>query len=117
MNRLRRTHANTAHTAGVSGSGVLGAGARNGFSRLVTTALRNPTTPITGVASWAVGVTGAETGVVLSASRADVSTGVAVFTERDVGTADGCAPTATTLTAETDVVDDGFAVTALSVTE
>ena len=59
LNRLRRTQPSTAHTTGVTGSGVEGAGARKGLSRLVTTALRNPTTPVTGTASWAVGSAGA----------------------------------------------------------
>ena len=48
MKKLRRTNARTAHTTGVSGSGVLGAGARNGLSRFVTTAFRNPATPAIG---------------------------------------------------------------------
>ena len=66
LKRLRRTHASTAHTTGVTGSGVDGAGARNGLSRLVTTVLRNPTTPVTGVASCAVGAG------VMAAAAADV---------------------------------------------
>jgi hypothetical protein len=43
----------------VTGSGVEGAGARNGLRRLVTTELRNPTTPATGAAIGAGGATGA----------------------------------------------------------
>ena len=48
LNTLRRTQASTAHTTGVKGSGVSGAGARNGSSRRVTMALKKLTTPTTG---------------------------------------------------------------------
>jgi len=59
---------------------VDGAGARNGLSRLVTTVLRNPTTPVTGVASCAVGagVMAAATAEVVSVVLAD--DGSSVFT-------------------------------------
>lgn len=59
MKKLRRTYASTAHTTGVKGSPVAGAGARNGLSRLVTTALRKPTTPVAGAAAWVTGAGGA----------------------------------------------------------
>ena len=48
LNTLRRTQASTAHTAGVSGSAVLGAGFTNGLSRLVTTLLRKPAKLVAG---------------------------------------------------------------------
>src|SRR5213592_2992997 len=102
LNKLRRTQASTAHTAGVTGSGVLGAGARNGLKRLVTTAFRNPTTPVTGVASWAVGATGttaaALTVCVVSALLAPLSVNAcAVGTAADSATvADGFATVAST---------------------
>ena len=56
---MRRTQPSTAHTTGVTGSGVEGAGATNGLRRFVTTVLRNPTTPVTGEASWSAGAAGA----------------------------------------------------------
>ena len=75
MNRLRRTQASTAHTTGVTGSGVEGDGARNGLRMLVTMPLRNPTRPVAGVATWAVGTTGA----IAAASAEVVSAPLAVL--------------------------------------
>ena len=69
MNMLRRTQASTAHVTGVTGSGVLGAGARNGLRRLVTTWFRNPTTPVEG-AVGAIGTTAAAAAGVVNALAA-----------------------------------------------
>jgi hypothetical protein len=115
LNRLRRTQASTAHTTGVAGSGVLGAGARNGVRRLVTTPFRNPTSPVAGVATRAVGTADAATVRAVSALLAVlVVNACAVGTARDsVSVADGCAAVATTLTAPTEVAG----VVALTVAE
>jgi hypothetical protein len=118
LNRFLRTHANTAHTTGVTGSGELGAGARNGLSRLVTTVFRKPTTPVTGATSCAVEATGAVTGVTDVADSTLLavvaSAPLAVVTMRDVVTVGDCC-VATTLTAATEVVGGDGAVTALEV--
>ena len=63
LNRLRRTQPSTAQTTGVKGSGVAGAGARNGLSRVETTLFKNPTTPTTGATMGAMGVAGTTDGV------------------------------------------------------
>src|SRR5215204_1273234 len=111
LNRLRRTQASTAHAIGVKGSGVSGAGARNGLSRLATTCLKNPTIPGTGAATWAAGATGALAaaaiaGVVDALSAVLAINACAVGIAPDsVTVADGCASVETTLTASTEVAD------------
>jgi hypothetical protein len=114
LNRFLRTHANTAHTTGVTGSGELGAGARNGLSRLVTTVFRKPTTPVTGATSCAVEATGAVTAAVVSALLVLAANAFAADTSLgSVPFADGCV---TVVVDETLVVGD-FVVAASTVVD
>src|SRR5258708_6493983 len=89
LNRLRRTQPSTAQTTGVTGSGVEGAGARNGLRMLVTMPFRNPTRPTAGAATCAAGATAAATASVASAPLATRTTNAfAVGTTLDSVTMD-----------------------------
>lgn len=103
MNKLRRTQPSTAHTTGVRGSGVLGAGARNGLRMAVTMPFRNPNGPDT--ICGAAGAAATATAAVLSALLAALTVNVcAAGSALDaVAAADDWATASTT---PTECVDD-----------
>jgi hypothetical protein len=83
---------------------------RNGLRRLVTTVFRNPTTPVAGEATWAVGTTSAVAAVsagvvsallaVLNLNACGVDTGLDPVTS-----ADSCSTVSTTFLTPTEVAD------------
>src|SRR6478672_4875749 len=99
LNRLRRTKASTAHTTGVKGSGVEGAGARNGLRMLVMMPFRKLTTPTAGLVTCAAGATAAATASVDC-----------------VSVEEGCATVSTVAAAASTTLTEAVGVVAASVT-
>jgi hypothetical protein len=77
LNRVRRTQPSTAQSTGVNGSGEVGAGARNGLSKVVTTLFRNPMTPAMGAVTDGVGAIAAATAAVARSTCGALATAAA----------------------------------------
>lgn len=118
LNFSRRIQPSTAHTAGETGCGVLGAGAMNGLRMFVATALRNLITPTAGAATCAVGATGATTSLVdalLAVVAPKAFTALDVVAVADDSTAASTALTEATGVDAAVVLDDGvFAASAVT---
>lgn len=83
--------------------------------RLVTTVLRNPTTPVTGDASWAVGATGSTGATAAVANMLETAVASSVFAAgaevvKWVTVADGCVASTEVSDIDEAVLTDGVAV-------